>query len=286
MLKTKSLTPLARAVMLDKATERPFTGSYDDFNAPGSYLCRHCGHALYRASHKFHSGCGWPSFDEEIPHAVNRQLDEDGQRTELLCMYCNAHLGHEFIGEGYTPTNIRQCINSASLDYAYDAHVLIAEEAIFAGGCFWGVEHYFRQLPGVVQVEVGYIGGKLESPSYERVCQGDSGHYEAVRVLYDTQKLSFKDVCKYFLEIHNPFQADGQGPDLGSQYLSAIFYYHDAQKHIARNLLHILAEQEGQQPATKLLPISVFWPAEAYHQNYYSKKQQQPYCHRYTKRFA
>lgn len=284
MNKTASLTPIILKIVRDKATEYPFTGEYTDCDQPGTYLCRQCGLALFRASAKFHSGCGWPSFDEEIISAVKQIPDQDGKRTEILCARCDAHLGHMFTGEGFTAKNIRHCVNSASLDFVNDLTVQDTEEAIFAAGCFWGVEYYFKQLTGVVKTEVGYSGGHLDNPTYEDVCAHRTGHFEVIRVLYDPSKINYETLARYFFEIHDPTQANGQGPDLGQQYLSVAFYYNDAQKTIGQSLIAKL-QKKGLTIATQLLPVKPFWPAEDYHQDYYTKTGKQPYCHHYTKRF-
>ena len=284
IIKTSSLPDIILSVVHDKGTEKPFSGEYDDFDEQGTYLCRQCGLALFRSSRKFHSGCGWPSFDEEIAGAVKRVSDEDGYRIEIICSRCDAHLGHVFMGESFTTKNTRHCVNSLSLDYVADLAVKDTEEAIFAAGCFWGVEHYFKLLPGVLKTEVGYCGGNKRNPTYEEVCGGGTGHYEALRVLFDPAIVDYEKVVKYFFEIHDPTQSNGQGPDHGEQYLSVIFYYNDEQKRIAQTLMQKL-EQSGYHLATKLLAVRVFWRAEKYHQDYYEKTGKQPYCHRYTKRF-
>lgn len=284
ILKTASLPPLVQAVVLDKGTERPFSGEYDDFGDAGTYLCRQCGLALFRSDTKFHSGCGWPSFDEEISGAVRRQTDVDGKRTEILCSRCGAHLGHEFRGEGFTPKNARHCVNSLSLDFVPNKQVMDTEEAIVAAGCFWGVEYYLNRLDGVLKTEVGYTGGQVQSPTYQQVCAGNTGHYEAIRVLYDPAKLSFKQLTEYFFEIHDPTQADGQGPDRGQQYQSVVFYYNEEQRKIAVALIAEL-EQMQLRIATQVLPVQTFWRAEEYHQDYYEKMGKEPYCHVYEKKF-
>lgn len=283
-LKTASLPDIVKSVVTEKATERPFSGEYDNFGDSGTYLCRQCGLALFRSTTKFHSGCGWPSFDAEIPHTVLREPDADGMRIEILCARCRAHLGHVFVGEGMTAKNTRHCVNSLSLDFVAGMQVVDTEEAIFAAGCFWGVEYYFKKLPGVLKTEVGYSGGKTKSPTYNEVCHGDTGHYEAIRVVYDPTKITFEQIAKYFFEIHDPTQYDGQGPDRGEQYLSVAFYYDDKQKQILQDLIQQL-ELKGMKIATKVLPVSPFWRAELYHQDYYAKQGKLPYCHRYEKRF-
>lgn len=283
-MKTNSLPEPILQVVRDKGTERAFTGEYDDFGESGTYLCRQCGLPLFRSQHKFHSGCGWPSFDEEVAGHVLRQKDADGSRTEILCTRCHAHLGHVFTGEGFTAKNSRHCVNSLSLDFVPQLEVNDTREMIFAAGCFWGVEYYFKRLPGVLRTEVGYSGGHQSYPSYEDVCTGQSGHVEAIRVIYDPQRIDDETLMKYFFEIHDPTQQNGQGPDLGTQYLSVIFYYDDAQKMLALQLIEML-RQKGYQVATQVKPVSTFWRAEKYHQDYYEKTAKQPYCHHYVKRF-
>lgn len=282
--KSASLTPFQLSIIRDKGTEHPFTGEYESFDEGGTYLCRQCGLALFRAQTKFHSGCGWPSFDQEIAGTIIQRPDPDGKRTEIICARCEGHLGHVFHGEYFTAKNTRYCVNSFSLDFVNDLTVLDTEEAIFAAGCFWGVEYYFKKLPGILKVEVGYSGGHQLNPSYDMVCSGLSGHFEVVRVLYDPHRLNYKQVAKYFFEIHDPTQMNGQGPDLGEQYLSVIFYFNNVQKNVATQLIMLL-KQNGYDVATVLRPVSVFWPAEKYHQNYYQKTGKQPYCHHYEKRF-
>lgn len=285
LLKTQSLPPAVLQIIQDKATESPFTGAYTDSMTDGTYLCRRCGLALFRAHNKFHSTCGWPSFDKEIAGKVISQPDLDGRRTEIICGRCEAHLGHIFQGEGWTAENTRYCVNSASLDFVTATTVIDTEEAIFAAGCFWGVEYYFQQLPGVLKTEVGYSGGHKNYPTYEEVCTGTTGHVEALRVLYDPQKIDFAQLTRFFFEIHDPTQSNGQGPDRGSQYQSVIFYYDTLQQQSAQKLINLLQQQQGLVVTTRLLPVSVFWQAENYHQQYYIKAGKQPYCHRYTKRF-
>jgi peptide methionine sulfoxide reductase msrA/msrB len=283
-LKTNSLPPSLLNIVINKSTEHPFMGEYNDNEEAGTYLCRLCGLALFRSLTKFHSQCGWPSFDEEIANAVARKPDNDGHRIEIVCARCDAHLGHLFSNEGFTNKNLRFCVNSLSLDFVSDNKILDTEEAIFAAGCFWGVEYLFKQLPGVLKTEVGYSGGTKENPSYEEICQGNTGHYEVIRVIYDPKKIDFTAIATYFFEIHDPTQSNGQGPDLGEQYLSIAFYDTEEQKIILNQLISLL-KRKGFAIATKLLPVSIFWRAEQYHQNYYSKTGKHPYCHVYQKRF-
>jgi len=273
------------AVIDKKGTERPFTGKYNDHRENGTYICKKCGAALYHSSDKFDSGCGWPSFDDEIKGAVNRSRDADGIRTEITCSACGAHLGHVFSGEGLTPKNLRHCVNSLSLDFV-PASLESGRygTAIFAGGCFWGVEYFMQKAPGVVSAVSGYTGGHVKNPSYREVCTGNTGHAEAVRIVYDPEKTSYEKLLRLFLEIHDRTQAGRQGPDIGNQYRSEIFYMNEEQKKIAERNLKALADR-GYKIATAVSRADEFYDAEKYHQDYYFLNGKLPYCHSYTKRF-
>jgi len=284
-LKFNDLTKFESRVINDKGTETPFTGKYTDSKEKGTYVCKKCGAALYHSSDKFESDCGWPSFDNEIKGAVNRFPDPDGSRTEIECANCGAHLGHVFTGERLTDKNIRHCVNSVSLDFV-PAQLEAGRygTAIFAGGCFWGVEYLLQKAPGIISVTSGYTGGNVKNPSYKEVCTGNTGHAEAVKIIYDPQKTSYDKVLRLFLEIHDPTQVGGQGPDLGDQYRSEIFFLNDEQKKIAENNLNIL-KSKGFKVATAVTKASEFYTAEGYHQDYYFKNGKTPYCHAYVKRF-
>lgn len=160
----------------------------------------------------------------------------------------------------------------------------MTNKAIFAAGCFWGVEHLFKKLDGVTKTEVGYTGGHTEHPTYEEVCAGTTGHQEAIEVTFDPEQKSYEDLVKYFFEIHDFEQTNGQGPDLGQQYLSVIFYLNEEQKQIAEKIIQQLKGKD-YKVATTLKPATEFWPAEGYHQDYYSKTGHEPYCHLWRKIF-
>ncbi len=282
-LTLNKLTPEEARVIRQKGTERPFTGKYNDQFQFGIYTCRQCGAPLYRSDDKFKTTCGWPGFDDELPGAVKRTLDADGRRVEITCSKCGGHLGHVFVGENLTPKGTRHCVNSISMAFeGADSKKL--GRAFFAGGCFWGVEYYMEKAPGVLAVTSGYIGGEKTYPTYKQVCTGTTGHAEAVEVIYDKTKTDFEKLAKLFLEIHDPTQVNRQGPDIGGQYRSEIFYVADAQKKTAQKLLQILKDK-GLKVATKLEPVTRFWPAERYHQDHYVRKGTTPYCHAYKKRF-
>ena len=268
--KIKSLSPDIKAVVCDKGTEAPFTAPYDSTLVKGSYLCRRCGLTLFRADSQFSASCGWPAFDQSITNTVAEVPDSDGLRMEIQCHRCGAHLGHVFTGEWFTTKNKRYCVNSLSMDFVVDHTVNETEEAILAGGCFWGVDHQMKQIQGVLKVEAGYTGGTLGTPTYNQVCSGHTGHYEAVRVTYDKDKTDYYTVLKRFFEIHDPTQKEGQGFDIGHQYQSAVFYYDKHQQAIADALIHELT-LNGHQITTKILPVQPFWRAEDAHQNYYDR---------------
>jgi len=156
--------------------------------------------------------------------------------------------------------------------------------AYYAGGCFWGVEHLFQGKKGVIAAVSGYMGGTVDRPTYEQVCSKTTGHLETVEVRYDPEVVSYEELTKFFFEIHDPTQANGQGPDIGPQYLSAVFYSTEEEKEITEKLIGILKDK-GYNVVTQVMPAMTFWKAEDYHQDYYVKKGAQPYCHFYQKKF-
>lgn len=158
------------------------------------------------------------------------------------------------------------------------------ERAIFASGCFWGTEYFFQNAKGVVQTKVGYIGGHKEKATYYEVCSGTTGHAEAVEVIFDPSETSYEEVAKLFFETHNPAQKNRQGPDIGTQYRSAIFFVNDEQKEIGEKLIQTLKDK-GHDVVTELTKAGPFWKAEDKHQQYYTKGGGNPYCHRYVKKF-
>lgn len=156
--------------------------------------------------------------------------------------------------------------------------------ALFASGCFWGTEYYFQRAPGVLSTRVGYTGGHKDNPTYRQVCSGTTGHAEVVEVVYDPNRTTYEALARLFFETHDPTQVNRQGPDIGEQYRSEIFYLDEEQKAVAERLIDILRDK-GLNVSTHVTPASTFWPAEDYHQQYYQHNGKTPYCHFYTPRF-
>lgn len=282
----KRLTAEEERVIVYKGTERPFTGTFYEHSEEGNYTCKRCGAPLYKSEDKFDAHCGWPSFDDEIPGAIQRNLDADGRRTEIVCANCGAHLGHVFEGEHFTDKNIRHCVNSISLNFV--PITLPSEKklhtAYFASGCFWGTQYHFQKKQGVISTEVGYMGGHRDKPSYQQVCTGQTGHAETTKVVFDPKLISYEDLAILFFETHDQSELNRQGPDIGTQYRSEIFYTNEEQKETAEKLIQIL-KNKGYKVATQLSKADTFWKAEDYHQNYYENKGGSPYCHIYQKKF-
>ena len=281
----KKLSPEETRVIINKGTEMPYTGEYDNFYEKGVYTCKQCGRELFKSADKFSSGSGWPSFDDTIEGAVKEVPDADGMRVEIVCAHCGGHLGHVFRGEQMTPKSTRHCVNSISLDFI-PATEENSKKAYFAAGCFWGVEYHFAKMKGVIAADSGYMGGHIQNPSYKEVCTGTTGHLEVVEVTYNPKEVSYKALAKLFFETHESAQTNGQGPDIGPQYLSAVFYNDEEEKETIEQLIEIL-RSKGTKPATQLIPAKEhpFYKAEEYHQDYYKKHNKTPYCHVYMKKF-
>ena len=159
------------------------------------------------------------------------------------------------------------------------------ETAIFASGCFWGTEYHFERAKGVISTRVGFTGGTVRNPAYREVCTGRTGHAEAVKVVYDPDKTDFRTLAKLFFETHDPTELDRQGPDVGTQYRSEVFYLNENQKTVTEELIAEL-RSTGLDVVTRVTPAQEFFDAEDYHQHYYANNGQSPYCHIYTRRFA
>ncbi len=284
-MKLNELSPEEARIILEKGTEMPYSGEYNENKAYGIYTCRQCDTPLYLSKDKFDSRCGWPSFDDAIPGAVLRIPDKDGHRTEILCSNCGGHLGHVFEGEGFTEKNTRHCVNSLSMKFMpiEDQTLVYPATAFFGGGCFWGVEDGFSKIDGVLDVVSGYMGGTTIFPTYDQVTKGDTGHAEVVKVVYNPTKVSYETLAKFFFEIHDPTQLNRQGPDFGTQYRSVIFFSNKQQEEVAQKLKQILIDKK-YNVVTEILPAPAFFAAEDYHQDFTARTGRGA-CHLPIKRF-
>ena len=295
------LTPEQYKIVRQNGTERAFSNAYWDNKRKGLYLDVVSGDALFSSRDKFDSGTGWPSFSAPVrPGAVKYKMDHEfGMvRIEVRSRGADSHLGHVF-SDGPGPGGLRFCINSASLrfvaaedlekenlgEFASDtekpASPPALETAVFAGGCFWGVEAYFGLLVGVVSTRAGYTGGHAENPTYKEVCAGYTNHAEAVRIEYDPRIITYGELLEHFFSIHDPASLNRQGNDIGTQYRSAVFSTSPEQEAAARGFI---GEAEkagrfgGRKVVTDVLPAGRFWEAEEYHQKYL-RKNPGGYCH-------
>ncbi len=270
-------------VILNDGTEPAFCGNLVDNKKDGVYLCRLCDLPLFSSKSKFTSGTGWPSFFQPVDGAHIDEIEDNSlgmQRVEIECTRCGGHLGHVF-PDGPKPTGLRFCVNSVSLVFVEDGEELPAmakpvefETAYFAGGCFWGVEDAFEQIPGVASAISGYQGGTVANPGYKLVTTGTTGHAESVKVIFDPGRVSYDELLEWFFKVHNPTQGNRQGPDVGTQYRSVVFAVNDEQLAKARAYVEKLASSEkykGRTITTEIREMAPFYEAEAYHQDYHAR---------------
>ena len=264
------LSPEEKHILKDKGTEAPFTGEYNEHFEAGIFVCRACDNPLYESNTKFNSGCGWPSFDDEIEGAIIHYEDLSGGRirTEICCKKCDGHLGHIFVGEQITTNDTRHCVNSLSIRFkAYSK----LQRATFGAGCFWSVEKLFKATEGVYLSSVGYMGGDTNMPTYKEVCSGTTNHAEVVDLYFNPKKVSYTTLLNLFWENHNPTTLNRQGFDSGTQYRSIVFYHNDQQLKEVEQSINAQQKNWENEIVTQIIPSLIFYRAEEYHQNYLNK---------------
>jgi peptide methionine sulfoxide reductase msrA/msrB len=291
------LSPLQYHVTRENGTEPPFENEYWNNREAGIYVDLISGEPLFSSLDKFDSECGWPSFSRPLAdELVERKKDESHNmiRTEIRSRSSDSHLGHLF-PDGPLPSGLRYCINSAALRFiplremearGYGKHLPLFKDylaqkgvrATFAAGCFWGVEAYFRRVPGVLDVKAGYSGGSMANPGYGDVMTGETGHAEAVEIVFDPAMISYRDLLRHFWRIHDPTSLNRQGNDSGSQYRSAIFFHSEEQRRDALESMQKLASGLSRPVVTEIKKAGPFFPAEEYHQLYLAKNPG-GYCH-------
>ncbi len=308
----KKLTAEQFSVVCNSGTEPPFQNAYWNNHEAGIYVDVASGEPLFSSADKFDSGTGWPSFTKPLDAAnvIEKKDREYGMvRTEVRSKHGDSHLGHVFDDGPKDKGGMRFCINSASLRFipvakleaeGYGQYLPLfnkveaarkekakmkdavaapakTETVELAGGCFWGMQHILRKIPGVLSTDVGYAGGQVKNATY----RNHEGHAEAVRVVYDPSKLTFETLLRWYFRMHDPTTKDRQGNDRGSSYRSAIFFHTEAQRKTAEAFIERLNKKGkwGAPIVTELTKADQYWKAEEDHQDYLQKLPDGYTCH-------
>ncbi len=300
----RMLDPLQFEVTQENGTERAYSNKYYNNDKDGIYVDIVSGEPLFSSLDKYDSGSGWPAFTRPlVSDYVTEHKDGSAgmQRIEVRSKMADSHLGHVF-EDGPDPTGLRYCINSASMRFipvdqleeeGYGTFTALFESdedarasettgvAVLAGGCFWGMEEIIRSIDGVIDTEVGYTGGHVKNPDYQVVSSKKSGHAEAVRIVFDPEKLGYEEILGYFFRMHDPTTVNRQGNDIGTSYRSAIFYQDERQREIAERVkAEVDRSGKWKEPiVTEITKAGPFYSAEDYHQDYLVKNPNGYTCH-------
>ncbi len=293
----KILSPIQFDVTQHEGTEPPYKNEYNDNKKEGIYVDIVSGEPLFSSLDKFDSGTGWPSFTKPLDKEVVKEVVDRKlwmKRVEVRSRYADSHLGHVFDDGPKESTGLRYCMNSAALKFipkenlqkeGYGEYVKLFEKkpiapaktnlkkAIFAGGCFWCVEHAFEEHKGVISAVSGYTGGAMANPNYELVSSGKSGHLEALEVTFDPAVITYEKLLEIFWTQIDPTDPEGQFVDRGQQYTTGIFYVDESQKKAAEKSLKDLEKSKkfSKKIVTLITPAKTFFPAEEHHQDFYKK---------------